>query len=638
MALFAVGSQPAWAATTFTDTTTSDFNSGSNYGTQVTNTSGGEVSSALIYSDFNVMPDNWTTVVESTGGSAVVSGGNLVVDGARSGSDTRTTSGSSLVANAKISGAAYQNIGFGQDYQSSGYAVFGTASGGALYAETDGGTTTLSSSYLGSFHTYRIDWLGESFNFYIDNTLVASLGSPKADVSMNLRPLIEDATTGSGNVSVNNLSVTKAPLPNTDFSAMPSNWTTVAEDTGGTATVSSGQLHVDGARSGSDVRVSSGSTLTAVATISGDASENIGFTQDFQDDSAGFGTQSGGALYAIVATGGVFTTVTLSSSYLGSSHTYQIVWRGEDFVFNVDGTQVADIPASKATTSQNFRPMFEDASTGGGTVDVDSLVVTKVSYPSFDFSSSPTDWTTTVENTGGSASVTGGSLVVDGARSGSDLRVTSGTSMSAVATISGDAYENIGFTQDFQDDSAGFGTRSGGALYAIVATGGVFTTVTLSSSYLGHPHTYRVDWRGESFVYFIDGVQKASISASVSTTSSNFRPMFEDASTGGGTLSVDSVTVSRFTQHYISAVHDSGLTAPVTWGTLGWTATAPTGTSLSVYVRSGNTATPGGGWTAFAPITNGGSITQTGRYLQYELIYTPDDAADGPVVSDVTAS
>jgi hypothetical protein len=65
----------------------------------------------------------------------------------------------------------------------------------------------------------------------------------------------------------------------------------------------------------------------------------------------------------------------------------------------------------------------------------------------------------------------------------------------------------------------------------------------------------------------------------------------------------------------------------------------PAGTTLTVEVRNGSTATPGTGWTAWRALSgSGASIAATSRYVQYRVVL----AASGttrpltPVLSDLT--
>ena len=88
---------------------------------------------------------------------------------------------------------------------------------------------------------------------------------------------------------------------------------------------------------------------------------------------------------------------------------------------------------------------------------------------------------------------------------------------------------------------------------------------------------------------------------------------------------------------FTSRVLDAGQSAD--WGALSWTADTPAGTSVALSVRTGNTPTPDGSWSAFTPISaNGGDIPGNSRYLQYRADLSSSDQGKTPALSQVSAS
>ncbi len=84
-----------------------------------------------------------------------------------------------------------------------------------------------------------------------------------------------------------------------------------------------------------------------------------------------------------------------------------------------------------------------------------------------------------------------------------------------------------------------------------------------------------------------------------------------------------------------SRVFDAGRTAQ--WGALSWSASTPAGTSLTLSVRTGDTATPDESWSAFNPIaSSGGEIPGPSRYIQYRAQLSTSDQASTPTLSDVS--
>jgi hypothetical protein len=83
-----------------------------------------------------------------------------------------------------------------------------------------------------------------------------------------------------------------------------------------------------------------------------------------------------------------------------------------------------------------------------------------------------------------------------------------------------------------------------------------------------------------------------------------------------------------------SAVFDAG--AVVTWLAAKWDASLPAGTSITVQTRGGNTAAPDASWSAWAAVTNGGSISSPrGRYFQYRVTLTTTNATLTPTLYDI---
>src|SRR6185437_6875597 len=104
---------------------------------------------------------------------------------------------------------------------------------------------------------------------------------------------------------------------------------------------------------------------------------------------------------------------------------------------------------------------------------------------------------------------------------------------------------------------------------------------------------------------------------------SNMRAFFSDLATNDTAMTVDWARVGPYAASgtFTSRVIDAS--AAVGWTSLSWDATVPTGTTLVVKVRTGNTATPDASWSAYATIsTSGGSVGATSRYLQYQLTLT----------------
>src|SRR6516165_783988 len=146
---------------------------------------------------------------------------------------------------------------------------------------------------------------------------------------------------------------------------LPADWQTTNWDPttpGGTATVTGGQLVVDGARAGTQALFGPGRTLEFVATLSGDAFQNIGFGTDFSGGTpwAIFSTFTGGGLYARVSGG---PDQLIAGNWLGTAHDFVINWTSTDITFSIDGNQVA---SDHVAISNSMRVLIGDFQVGGG--------------------------------------------------------------------------------------------------------------------------------------------------------------------------------------------------------------------------------------------------------------------------------
>jgi hypothetical protein len=250
----------------------------------------------------------------------------------------------------------------------------------------------------------------------------------------------------------------------------------------------------------------------------------------------------------------------------------------------------------------------------------------------------PSGWTSTTWNTGGTATVSGGVLSVNGVRAYTTATYGVGRSVEFRATFTGDSYQHVGFGVDFNAQPwAIFSTSSGGGLYVRTNNGASDLSTALSSSFLNSMHLFRIDWNSDNVVYSVDGTVVATHTVAISTA---MRPIVSDYSTSGGNLQVDWLRMGPFAASgsFTSRVFDGG--ASVAWSTASWTATTPSSTSAAIFVRTGNTPTPDGTWTNFVPLaSSGASIGVTSRYLQYRVDLTTNSPANPdllPVLNDIT--
>ncbi|MBX2893182.1 MAG: choice-of-anchor D domain-containing protein [Saprospiraceae bacterium] len=285
-----------------------------------------------------------------------------------------------------------------------------------------------------------------------------------------------------------------------------------------------------------------------------------------------------------------------------------------------------------------------DADFNLGTPDANTLVVLQgggavILNPTlneeFSGSSIPAGWTEGLFNPGGTT-VSGGQVTVNGTHIYSNSNFAPGTSIEFVATFNSGRFQNVGFSNDQPFDTnpwvvIGQGSTADANLYARASDGSSINLGTL----LGTPHLFKIKWNATNFEFFVDGsaTPNATINLTVGT---NMYLQISDVFSDDGTLSVDWLRATPYATSgsFTSQVFDQG--APNGWGAISWTSTEPTGTSIDVFVRTGNTPTPDGSWTAFLPMTNGGTVGGGAQYLQYRADLATTDDTYTPVLEALT--
>ena len=178
----------SWSFTTkgvVTQTTTSDFASGTFNGTVATNAGGGalqlEGSFLDEFSGTQLNAATWGTSNWSSSGANTVAGGVLSVKGTQVLS-AQTYTGKTVEGSVKFAATAYQHFGFatGLDNASTNYwAIFSTSNtSNTLFARVDkkGVTQDVNLGALPTgFHAYRVESTATGFSFYVDGTLKTTI-------------------------------------------------------------------------------------------------------------------------------------------------------------------------------------------------------------------------------------------------------------------------------------------------------------------------------------------------------------------------------------------------------------------------------------------------------------------------------
>jgi hypothetical protein len=250
-------------------------------------------------------------------------------------------------------------------------------------------------------------------------------------------------------------------------------------------------------------------------------------------------------------------------------------------------------------------------------------------------------WTTTswASLGGGPAnvSVSGGILSVAGSEVRSVQNVL-GSTIEGRINFAAAPYLHFGVATNLNATSGNywaiFSTAgSTNTLYARVNVNGTTTDVSLGALPSGY-HVYRVQPVTGGFQFSVDGVVQSTITATFPTGTALKIAL---SAFNGTPLLADWVRIASYpsTGTFTSAVFIAGRTA--TWGVASWTATTPTGTTITVQTRSGNTATPDGTWSAWAAVANGAAVASpAARYLQYRVILTTSDSTQTAVLFDIS--
>ncbi|MCW2991428.1 MAG: Fibronectin type domain protein, partial [Solirubrobacterales bacterium] len=316
--------------------------------------------------------------------------------------------------------------------------------------------------------------------------------------------------------------------------------------------------------------------------------------------------------------------------------------KGVDYAFfaaDAGAYQATYAPAPSGltdTTSADFGA--GDPGTGTQVVGSGDVILRAGLDEVFDGLALPGGWTSG-SWTGGGAAVSGGSLVVDGGWAATTSSYAAGRTLEFDATFGAQPFGHAGFGVDLNNDPdwAMFSTGSDGAQLYARTNGPSATNTPLGAGYLNGAHHFRIDWKPLSVDFFIDGTLVATHNVSISVP---MRPIVSDFNSGGAVVSVDRLTLSPpyvASGTFTSRVMDAGATVDFT--TLAWTADAPAGTAVAMSARTGDTPTPDGTWTAFAPVASSGdTVGGHARYVQYRAALSTSDSGVTPVLHDVTAT
>ena len=385
--------------------------------------------------------------------------------------------------------------------------------------------------------------------------------------------------------------------------------------------------------------------ISSVNAVPGGAgTETITWTTDEASTSrVDFGT-SAGSLTSSASDGAFVTSHTVTLTGLAQSTTYY--YR----VTSVDGAgnpaTFPNPPAAPAsfttpsptvgdTTVADFAAGTVDAGTAVAAIGDGDVILAAAVNEEFGGTSLPSGWGGGPWGSGGGITVGGGSLTVDGARAVTDASFPSGGSLEFVATFGAATFEHVGFVTDSDSNPPWIllSTKdTTDTLFARTHTGSSAIDHAIPGTFIGTPHRYRIEWNASSVLFYVDGTLVDTQSVSIAGP---LRILASEFNAGGAGLSVDWLRASPYASSgsFTSRVFDAGQS--VAWGVLSWTSTTPAGTSVALFARHGDTAVPDVSWTAFASVSNGGTVGGSSRYVQYRADLSTSDPTQTPVLQDV---
>lgn len=588
----------------------------------------------------------------------------------------------------------------------------GSPGDNGVYARTsDNQSALLGTTFLGAPHTYRIHWLSgtNTFEFYVDGVLIPTPGITQT-VGTSMIIQISDYPSGGVVLSVDWLRATPyaasgsytsrvfdqgaangwgiatwtASLPvgttlsllaRTGNTAVPDGtWTAFLPLTNGAPVGGSNrylQYRADLATGNNlftpvleDISIECGtgpdldppviSNVQAVPAPDGLSATISWDTDELANSLVQYGTNAGNLNGSV--SGAAFVlghSLVISGLIPGTTYYYRVTSTDPG-----NNTDIEPQPPGTLSFTMPVPPCFFDwvpddfaQGTFSSTylsLDDDGVILKPTAAAEFSVLPPTGEWQSFAW-TGGTSTVSGGVLTVDGARFNSQPVGTTfspGATLEFVATFGAANFQHVGFgggtdatgsggIYNGESDLAMFSTfNTGGAqLYARTKSGPSEVNILIPGSYIGTSHRYRIEWNAGTVLFYIDGALVHTETVSIAST---MRPAISDYNNGGPVLQVDWIHATPYAASgtFTSRVYDAG--GATNWEEVSWIATVPVGTTLQLYQRQGNTPVPDGSWTVFTLIpSNGADIGGTSRYIQYRADFTSSNTAVTPLLQEI---
>ncbi len=401
-----------------------------------------------------------------------------------------------------------------------------------------------------------------------------------------------------------------------------------------------------GAYSATYAADTTGPVITAVTAVPGvDGTATVTWTTDEPATSrVDYGT-SAGSLTSFVSDGTLTTSHSVQLPGLAPDTTYHFRVTSADAVPNTTiSPNPPDAPATftmpTAVATDTTVAHFSAGTTGSSTYVSDTAGGEVILAPEvgaeFAGTTTPSGWSSG-SWTGGSTTIGSGRATVDGSWIRADALGAAGRTVEFVGTFSGAAFQNAGFGVTLNGDPGESMALFGFNNASSVAAGPDLERVVHRCPARDAVHRF-----GASLSDRVGHVGCSLLHRRHARPHRYDHPDRHDAPDRQrlrqrrrrAVRRLDAGVAVRVAGDLPVAVHDAG--SPADWGVLSYVADVPATTSLALSVRTGPTATPDGSWTSFLPISQGGDVTTSGRYLQYRVEAATSSAGVTPTLSSVT--
>lgn len=241
----------------------------------------------------------------------------------------------------------------------------------------------------------------------------------------------------------------------------------------------------------------------------------------------------------------------------------------------------------------------------------------------------PAGWSVEPWVEGGTGTLEGGMLVLDGAKVASAPLVLSPRSLEIAAVFAARPDQLAGLGVDFvQEPWVMFSTKWGRRFYGRTHLLQV-EDKKLSADWFGARHVFRIDWNVLDIVFSVDGARQAHFMIPVP---GYMRPLAANQRLGAEPLRIEWMRMSPYRPEgrFTSRILDAG--TPCAWGPMTWEAGIPGRTSLAMEVRTGD----GAGWSPWRPVARSGEIVGgEARCLQYRATLRTSDPSWTPALRQV---